>query len=95
MSCCRLDIAGSEAGKIETDPYEHVVYDNLKSVVRARRGDTIRFHPTLLGPCGRSALPGSTRTHRPKRILTRNDRACSHCQPTRRPVLEHVVVSVG
>ena len=29
-----------------------LLYDNLKSVVLERRGDTIRFHPTLLGFAG-------------------------------------------
>ena len=29
-----------------------VLYDNLKTVVLERRGDAIRFHPTLLGFAG-------------------------------------------
>ena len=35
-----------------------LLYDNLKSAVLERRGDAIRFHPTLLG------LPGTTVTSR-------------------------------
>ena len=49
-----------------------LLYDNLKSAVLERRGDAIRFHPTLLGFAG--ALPLTSPG--PVAVARGNEKAC-------------------
>ena len=48
-----------------------LLYDNLKSVVLERRGDAIRFHPTLLGFAGQYRYEP-----RPVAVARGNEKAC-------------------
>ena len=55
-------------------PRAHAVHDNLKNVVLERRGDAIRFHPTLLGFAGQyryEPRPVAVARGRTKRSLRR------------------------